>query len=56
MNAGVRLVWFTSKEMKEYKDSKEFTGPLWKIVGDVEGYLSKKSEDCWRKHDRFSKT
>jgi len=40
-NAKVRLVWFEDEEMKKYIDSKEFIGPLWKMVDDIEDYFLK---------------
>jgi len=38
--ARVRLVWFEDEEMRRYEDSREFTGPLWKIVEDIETYFA----------------
>lgn len=38
--ARVRLVWFEDEEMRRYVDSREFTGPLWKIVEDLEAYFA----------------
>jgi predicted HTH transcriptional regulator len=40
-NTGLRLVWFEDDDMKIEKDVKEFRGPIWKIVDDVETYLLK---------------
>lgn len=34
----VRMVWFEDEEMRTYKDAKEFSGPLPKIVEDIERY------------------
>ncbi|MBU1110631.1 putative DNA binding domain-containing protein [Patescibacteria group bacterium] len=36
--AKARLIWFEDEEMQNYKDAKEFSGPLSKIVRDVEKY------------------
>ncbi len=40
-NAKVRIVWFESEEMERYTDSREFAGPVWKIVDELEDYFSK---------------
>lgn len=40
-NAKVRLVWFKDDDMREYIDSREFEGPIWKIVEDVYDYFIK---------------
>jgi len=40
-NAKVRLVWFQDDEMRRYIDSKEFTGPVWKMIDDIEDYFLK---------------
>lgn len=40
-NAKVRIVWFESEEMERYKDSREFAGPIWKMVDELEDYFSK---------------
>lgn len=40
-SSGLRIAWFESEEMDVEKDSKEFTGPVWKIVDDVENYMLK---------------
>lgn len=38
-NSAVRLTRFEDNEMKNYSDQKEFTGPLQKIVDEIEKYL-----------------
>lgn len=40
-NAKVRLIWFKDNEMREYRDAREFTGPLWRIVDEIERYFIK---------------
>jgi ATP-dependent DNA helicase RecG len=40
-NARARLVWFEDEEMRRYIDSKEFIGPIWKMVDDIEDYFLK---------------
>ena len=40
-NSGLRIAWFEDEEMQIEKDSKEFAGPLWRIVDEVENYLTK---------------
>ncbi|MHA1593523.1 MAG: RNA-binding domain-containing protein [Candidatus Baldrarchaeia archaeon] len=38
-NSRVRLVWFKDEEMREYSDSREFGGPLWKVVDEIYEYF-----------------
>lgn len=40
-NARARLVWFEDEDMRRYIDSKEFVGPVWKMVEDIEDYFLK---------------
>lgn len=40
-NARVRLVWFQDEDMRKYIDSREFSGPIWKMVDDIEDYFLK---------------
>jgi len=37
--AAVRLVWFEDAGMKTVKMDREFKGPLWRIVDEVEGFF-----------------
>ncbi len=37
----VRLVWFEGREPERYKDDLYFSGPIWKIVDEMEKYFRK---------------